>query len=160
MKRTLNLDNPFMTMRANFFSIGGIVLALAGGFALCQTMPARNATTQDPKLTFSVAAAEKPQDVAPSVARVASDTVQLSGTISTPNPCYEIKGALSAENSQLTLSVVATSKGGFCIQMLAAFEYTATITDIPAGSYTISVVHDYPDADWERKIKELTVAVP
>jgi hypothetical protein len=159
MNRTLNLGNPFMTMRPNFFSLGGIVLALAGGFALCQTMPATNAK-QDPKLTFSVAAAEKPQDVAPSVARVASDTVQLAGTISTPNPCYEVKGTLSSDSRQLTLSIVATSKGGFCIQMLAAFEYTATITDIASGSYTISVVHDYPDSGWERKIRELTVAVP
>jgi hypothetical protein len=159
MMRFFNLDHSLMTMRANFFNLGSIVLVLSSGLAICQTMPATNAM-QNPKLAFSVAAAEKPQDVAPSVARVASDTVQLAGTISTPNPCYEVTGTLSSDNRQLTLSVVATSKGGFCIQMLAAFDYTATITDIESGSYTISVVHDYPDAGWERKIRELTVAVP
>jgi hypothetical protein len=116
---------------------------------------------QEPVLEFTVVgAAETAADSMPSMARASADTLELTGAISTPNPCYEVEATLDTEGTRLTLTLAATPKGGFCAQVLAAFEYRAKITGLGPGSYTVVTVYTYPGIGWDEKRHELKVDVP
>ena len=78
-------------------------------------------------------------------------TVTVSGTVSTPNPCHVLSGAAAREGSTLTLTVSARSNAEMCIQSIGSLGFDATIRGVPAGSYTLRVVHTYPGSGWETK---------
>ena len=112
-------------------------------------------------LEFSlIGAADTAQDVAPTILAASSNAVEIRGAIATPNPCYEVSAGLAAEDGKLTLTLTATSTGGFCPQVLAAFEYRARITELDPGTYELVTVHTYPETGWERKDYRLQIEVP
>ena len=78
-------------------------------------------------------------------------TVTVSGTVSTPNPCHVLSGAASREGSTLTLTLTARSNAEMCIQSIGSLGFDATLRSVPAGSYTLRVVHTYPGSGWETK---------
>jgi hypothetical protein len=78
-------------------------------------------------------------------------TVAVRGTISTPNPCYGLGGTAAREGSTLTLTVTARSTAEVCIQSIGTLAFDATLRGVPAGSYTLRVVHTYGGTGWETK---------
>lgn len=78
-------------------------------------------------------------------------TVTVSGTVSTPNPCHVLSGAAAREGSTLTLTITARSNAEMCIQSIGTLGFDATLRGVPAGSYTLRVVHAYPGTGWETK---------
>jgi hypothetical protein len=78
-------------------------------------------------------------------------TVAVRGTVSTPNPCYALSGTAAREGSTLTLTVTARSTAEVCIQSIGTLAFDATLRGVPAGSYTVRVVHSYGGTGWETK---------
>jgi hypothetical protein len=88
---------------------------------------------------------------APDAATGGAGTVTVSGTVSTPNPCHALSGTATRDGSTLTLIVTARSNAEMCIQSIGSIGFDATIRGVPAGSYTLRVVHTYPGSGWETK---------
>jgi hypothetical protein len=85
---------------------------------------------------------------APDGATGGTGTVAVRGTISTPNPCYALAGAAASEGRTLTLTVTARSNAEVCVQSIGTLGYDATLRGVPAGSYTVRVVHTYAGTGW------------
>jgi hypothetical protein len=76
-------------------------------------------------------------------------TVTVRGSMPAPNPCYTLSGAAASEGRTLTLTVTGRPGDGMCAQMIATLGYDATLRGVPAGSYTLRVVHTYVGTGWE-----------
>lgn len=138
--------------------VGVLFLAVAGSSISCQSMPASDAA-EGPSLEFSVLGqAEPARERAPTIARVSPGSVQVTGAIGTPTPCYTIDAGLDAKERALTLTLTASARDGACIQILAAFEYRATISGLESGSYTILVAQTYPGTGWPRREHRLELS--
>jgi len=88
---------------------------------------------------------------APDGATGGTGTVAVRGTISTPNPCYALSGTAARDGSTLTLTVSARSTAEACIQSIGTLAFDATLRGVPAGSYTLRVLHTYGGTGWETK---------
>lgn len=74
----------------------------------------------------------------------------VRGTMSTPTPCHRLTGAVQRAGETVTLTVsAAADPEAMCIQSIGSIPYTATIRGLPAGSYSLRVVHTYPGTGWE-----------
>lgn len=74
----------------------------------------------------------------------------VRGTIGTPTPCHRLAGAVERAGETVTLRVSATADpDAMCIQSIGSIPYTATVRGLPAGSYTLRVLHTYPGSGWE-----------
>jgi hypothetical protein len=74
----------------------------------------------------------------------------VRGTASTPTPCHRLTGAVARAGETVTLTVsAAADPDAMCIQSIGSIPYTATVRGLPAGSYTLRVVHTYPGTGWE-----------
>ena len=119
------------------------------------------AKVQEPMLEFTVVGgAETAVDAAPTMQSASAEAMELTGAIATPNPCYDVEAELLAEGSVLTLTLTARARGGFCAEVVAAFEYRARITGLDAGTYELTTVHAYPETGWERKEFILELEAP
>lgn len=74
----------------------------------------------------------------------------VRGIITTPNPCHRLSGAVERAGETVTVRVTATADpDGMCIASIGAIPYTATVRGLPAGSYTLRVLHTYPGTGWD-----------
>jgi hypothetical protein len=74
----------------------------------------------------------------------------VRGTVSTPTPCHRLTGAVQRAGETVTLTVsAAADPDAMCIQSIGSIPYTATVRGLPAGSYTLRVLHTYPGSGWE-----------
>jgi len=107
----------------------------------------------DRQLTVEITARQLSSTPDEDYARAVADSgrVAVEGAVTTPTPCYDLVGEASREGRTVTLTVEARRKEGGCIQMIAAFGYRATVRGLPAGSYTLRVLHAYPGIGWEGK---------
>ncbi len=105
----------------------------------------------DPQLTVEITARQLSSTPDEDSARAAVEGghVAVDGAVTTPTPCYDLVGEASREGRTVTLTVEARRKEGGCIQMIAAFGYRAAVHGLPAGSYTLRVLHAYPGIGWE-----------
>ncbi len=78
-------------------------------------------------------------------------TVAVRGTVTTPTPCHALSGAAASEGRTITLTVTARSNAEMCVQALGTLGYEATLRGVPAGSYTLRVVHAYVGTGWPAK---------
>lgn len=147
-------------MNLNALFVAVAALATGANLAPCQSAETLK-TAQEPMLEFTVlGAAEAAEDSAPVIGIASADGVALGGRIATPNPCYEVAAELTVEGQTLTLVVTATSKGGFCPQMVAAFDYGARITGLASGAYDLVTVYSYPETGWDEKRFQLSFEIP
>lgn len=75
--------------------------------------------------------------------------IAVQGALPTPTPCYTLSGEARREGETITLTVQARANEGGCIQMIAGFAYDATVRGVPAGRYTLRVVHAYAGTGWD-----------
>jgi hypothetical protein len=75
--------------------------------------------------------------------------IAVQGALPTPTPCYTLSGEARREDAVITLTVQARANEGGCIQMIAGFAYDATVRGVPAGRYTLRVVHAYAGTGWD-----------
>ena len=75
--------------------------------------------------------------------------ISIQGTVQTPNPCFKLSGDLQRSGQVLTVQVTGRADpDGMCIQSIGALPYTATVRGVAPGTYTVRVVHAYPDTGW------------
>ena len=85
---------------------------------------------------------------APPSVQVSPGRVGITAETNTPTPCYTLAGDFTAANRELRLHVDARTNGSqVCVHVLGRFSYSAVVT-LPAGTYTLVVVHRYPDTGW------------
>lgn len=94
------------------------------------------------------------------VSSTAPGVAVLTGSITTPNPCYEVTAELSRSADRMILTLTATALPRICAQVVAAFQYRARVSHLTAGSYPMRVVHAYPGTGWEGRQYDLLVEVP
>lgn len=83
-------------------------------------------------------------------AEAAAGGATVRGVMSTPNPCHRLTGAVERAGSTVTVRVSATADpDAMCIASIGSIPYTAVLRGLPAGSYTLRVVHTYPGTGWE-----------
>ncbi len=141
-------------------SLAIAAVAATSSQAICKSVPS-GSDMQEPNLEFSiVGSAETGEGAEPSITSASAEEVALTGVISTPNPCYDIKAALSRDGRALTLTLTATARPEICIQVVAAFTYDARLTDLEPGSYTLTVAYEYPGIGWESSEHTLQLEVP
>lgn len=137
-----------------------LLLAIGGGVTFCRTLPSSGGA-KEPALEFSILGqAEEAEGRAPTLARVGSGTIEVTGAVATPTPCYTIGAELAAGERTLTLTLVASARDAACVQVLAAFEYSATVSGLEPGTYAMVVVQTYPGTGWPRREHRLQLSVP
>jgi hypothetical protein len=86
----------------------------------------------------------------PSTAEGAAGGAVVRGTVSTPTPCHRLRGTVQRAGETVTLTIAAAADpDAMCVQAIGAIPYTATVRGLPAGSYTLRVLHTYPGSGWE-----------
>ncbi len=145
---------------AGHLGVASALLILGIALARCQSAP-RSALLQEPQLEFVIVdSARAVAEAQPALSMTAPGTLELSGVISTPNPCYDIDAGLSADGQTLTLTLTASARPGICVQVLGAFPYRATISRLSPGAYQLVVRHVYPGTGWEERLYRLRADVP
>jgi hypothetical protein len=116
--------------------LGGVVLVLLVG---CSGVT-------DPRFvtSFQWTELEDPTTVTPGItASVAYGEVFILGQLNTPAQCYELTGDFGRASRTLTLRVRARrTNAPNCIETLAGFSYTAVMSNLSFGEYTLTVTHD------------------
>jgi hypothetical protein len=67
-------------------------------------------------------------------------SIDFTGSLATPTPCYELTAAQSGRRNDVTVTVTAAGTGGFCTQVITNNNYTGSVTGLAAGTYNFTVV--------------------
>lgn len=83
-------------------------------------------------------------------AEPAAGGITVRGTLSAPNPCQRLSAEVDADGGEVVLRVLARSDpDAMCAQVIASLGYTAEVRGLAPGTYTLRVVHAYPDSGWD-----------
>lgn len=69
-------------------------------------------------------------------------SINFTGSVLTGTPCYTVTGSHSGRRNDITLTVTASSTGGFCTQIITYNNYQGSISGLTAGTYNFTVVHN------------------
>ena len=69
------------------------------------------------------------------------NTITVLGAIATPDPCYNFTATETTTGNVVEATVKADSKGGVCAAALNRQNYTLTISNVPAGTWVVRVMH-------------------
>ncbi len=67
-------------------------------------------------------------------------SIDFTGSVTTPTPCYELTAAQGGRSNNVTVTITAAGTGGFCTQVITNNNYTGSVTGLAAGTYTFTVV--------------------
>jgi hypothetical protein len=101
--------------------------------------PADLAANSHGNLRFSVSTSHTQED--PQTATGTRRGIDFTGSVTTGNPCYNVSAAHQTSGSSVTLTVTATSTGGFCTQVITYHNYDGAVSQLSAGTYDFTVVH-------------------
>jgi hypothetical protein len=93
---------------------------------------------QPPYLVETVSATCQSRLSEPSI-DVRDDTLIVTESLQTPNPCYGVEGTAVLVDHQITVEFFPDDRGGACIECLGTIVGRITITDLPPGDYTVMV---------------------
>lgn len=72
----------------------------------------------------------------------------ITGSITTPDPCYSFTASAETLRSVLTATVTAQPMpNALCIQVLGRFAYTLNLGDVPSDTWTLRVKHQIAQAE-------------
>lgn len=99
-----------------------------------------------------------------SVTGVAQGQIQFAGRISTPTPCYRVGGTGNVTESEVTITVSATStleRNEGCVLALGSSDYLGAVRELTPGPYRVVVTHTIPNTGWPvLAIADTTIVVP
>ncbi len=102
----------------------------------CASMPR---TYPPPPYTVeTLTAACQSRPVLPEI-RVAGNSVILTEAIQTPNPCYTIRGHVEMTDHHLDVELYPVRREEVCVQCIGELVGRITITDLPAGDYSVTL---------------------
>ena len=67
-------------------------------------------------------------------------SINFTGSLTTPTPCYELTAAQSGRRNNVTVTVTEADTGGFCTQIVTNNNYQGSVTGLAAGTYNFTVV--------------------
>lgn len=67
--------------------------------------------------------------------------IKFSGSIGTPNPCYELKGFYSKNGSNITIEITSKSVGEICIQCVGSVPFDGYL-EISEGHYKTKIIYN------------------
>lgn len=69
--------------------------------------------------------------------------IDFTGSLTTPNPCYDVSASRSVRQTSVTVTVTVTANGNgnTCTQVITNQNYTGRVAGLSAGTYTFTVVH-------------------
>lgn len=125
----------------------------SGGSDSVGTPPASPAQGGAPQVTVELVQGQAGSAAVPdqtATAEGAAGGAVVQGTMATPTPCHRLNGVVQRSGETVTLTVSATADpDAMCIQSIGSIPYTATVRGLPAGSYTLRVLHTYPESGWD-----------
>lgn len=103
-------------------------------------------------------AAEGPRAL--TVSRTPEGGALVTGTIETPNPCFDVRAAFLSDASAPTLRLVAEPQDGICIQVIGSFNFSAAIQRIQPELAELVVIYEYPGTGWDTQTMRVEVPAP
>ncbi|WP_420129836.1 hypothetical protein [Longimicrobium sp.] len=91
--------------------------------------------------TLTFTATQSYSEQTPQTASGGTGTINFTGSIYSPTPCYSVSASNANRKGVITLTVTAASTGGTCTQVITNNNYTGSISGLAAGTYTFNVVH-------------------
>ncbi len=68
--------------------------------------------------------------------------IDFTGSLTTPNPCYNVSASRSVRQTNVTVTVTADYNGNMCMQVITYQNYTGRVNGLAAGTYNFTVVHE------------------
>jgi hypothetical protein len=90
--------------------------------------------------------------VAPALSVEAPGRVEALGSLRTPCLPYDATGSLRHESRTITLTVIGEARGDCPQDAVGTLIYRAAVKYLPAGYYTVRLVHAYRDANWPSEL--------
>lgn len=129
---------------------GLLTIAMLAATAACDGAPTASselvATPDGPAfaqaagtLTFSSTPSQT--TATPQSATGGTGSIDFTGSITTPTPCYDVSASHTERNNLVTLTVAATDSGGICTQVITYHNYEGSVEGLAPGAYTFTVVH-------------------
>lgn len=129
----------------------GLLAVLLAATAACNGSPTGSpvfvtgnngdpATPADGTLTFNLTQSNDTQT--PQNTAGGTGTIAFAGSIPTATPCWTVTAVQTQAGNDITVTITATPSGQVCAQVITYNNYQATITGLPAGTYTLTVIHN------------------
>lgn len=130
---------------------GLMTIALLAATAACDGSPTAGSAlvaendgfsaAKAPSGTLTFSSTQSYSEQTPQTASGGTGSISFTGSLTTGNPCVSVSANHSVRNNVVTVTVTAASTGGICTQVITNNNYTGTISGLPAGTYTLNVVH-------------------
>lgn len=120
-------------MKTGMKALVALAVAVAAGAG------ATEAGAQQSDLTFSYT--QSGSEKTPQTATGGTGSIEFTGSLTTPTPCYTLSASHSVRGNRVVLTVTAQGTGGICTQVITHNNYQGAITGLAAGDYTFEVVH-------------------
>ena len=75
----------------------------------------------------------------PSDIQAVDNTIIITAGVVTPTPCYEIKGSVKIEGTEIVVRLEPESRGEVCVQCIGEIVGRVTIPDLPRGIYSVTL---------------------
>ncbi len=75
----------------------------------------------------------------PSAVQVEGNTIIITAGLVTPTPCYEMKGNVKIEGTDIVVRLEPQSKGEVCMQCIGEVVGRVTVPDLPPGIYSVTL---------------------
>ena len=133
-------------------TMGLMTIALLAGTAACDGSPTAGSAlvaendafsaAKAPSGTLTFSSTQSYSEQTPQTASGGTGSISFTGSLTTGTPCVSVSATHSARNNNVvTVTVTAANSGGICTQVITNNNYTGTISGLPAGTYTLNVVH-------------------
>lgn len=90
--------------------------------------------------TLSFSYTQSGSTESPQTATGGIGSIDFTGSLTTPTPCYELSATQGQKRSNITVTVTAAGTGGFCTQVITNNNYEGTVSGLAAGTYNFTVV--------------------
>jgi hypothetical protein len=95
------------------------------------------------------------------VSSTSSGTFEVTGQISTPNPCRAFNGRAEVRSGMVDLTIASRSSlraGQACTNVVGRFSYRATVLGLQPATYRVRVIHAHTGTGWPTKVVADTTA--
>jgi|GEM_PF-1361797 len=74
--------------------------------------------------------------------KVIGNKIQVSGSVETPSPCYDLSATHAINETEILIGLSARSHGGICVLCIGSIPFSAWLPEVPPGSYVVRMVFD------------------
>jgi hypothetical protein len=67
--------------------------------------------------------------------------IDFAGSLTTPNPCYDVSATRGVRQTDVTVTVKADYNGNTCMQVMTHQNYTGRVAGLAPGTYNFTVLH-------------------